>query len=293
MEAHLSSVTEMSVAGESKAPRLTKTLGWYVTFLLLAIGACLIVSAYTGLDIVAGTARFAWNILAVAANSILKLTGGFLALVAKGVGWRRLSRVSVSLTSVGLSYSGGLLLSEPHLAKARGWTGALKRAVAEARGRWLRLPLVGKCAVVATLIASQLYLHSVLIVFPIAFLVPVVRRIWVQTADLAFGKWYWKTLGHAHRAVVGGLRRMPVVREIIGGTRLVRLRYLCAWRLWKYDPRYRRIDGRTRRVSFIEPFRLWGRRELDRYVDRPLLGGRSSSENNGATSAAPAITGLS
>src|SRR5471030_3260757 len=96
-----------------------------------------------------------------------------------------------------------------------------------------------KLLIVVALIASQLYVHSLLIVFPIAFLVPVVRRMWVRVADLMFGAWYWKTFGRMHRAVFVTLRHLPLVGTIIGATRLVRISYLCAWRLWKHDPRYR------------------------------------------------------
>ena len=57
--------------------------------------------------------------------------------------------------------------------------------------------------IVAALIASQLYLHSLLILFPIAFLVPIVQPLWVQSADLVFGGWYWRTFGQTHRSVCG------------------------------------------------------------------------------------------
>ena len=76
-----------------------------------------------------------------------------------------------------------------------------------------------------------------------------------------------------HRATVARLRHLPPFRQIVGATRLARIRYLCAWRLWKYDPRYRKPDGTEREVSFIEPLRLWWRGELDRYVGHPLLAG--------------------
>ena len=55
-----------------------------------------------------------------------------------------------------------------------------------------------------------------------------------------------------------------------GGIRLIRMRYLCAWRLWKYDPRYRDLTGELW-VSVLEPVRLWKERKLDRYVGRPLF----------------------
>jgi hypothetical protein len=53
----------------------------------------------------------------------------------------------------------------------------------------------------------------------------------------------------------------------------VRIRYLTAWRLWKYHPRYCGPEPGKRQVDLVEPLRLWRRGELDVYVDRPLLAG--------------------
>ena len=264
----------MSDATRREEARLGRGRGWYATFIVLAIALFVAIDYYTGLDAVAATARFLWNALAVVAIAALRAAAGLLALLAKGVGWRRLSRIATAVMGVGLSYSGGVLLSEHGVRRAKGWRGKLRLLVATLHKRWLALHLGWKLAIVATLIASQVYLHFLLIVFPIAFLVPVVRKLWVQVADVVFGRWYWKSFGRAHRAAVAFLRRQPGVRHAIGGARLVRIRYLCAWRLWRYDPRYHGAGSRKRKVSFIEPVRLWWRGELDAYVGRPLLGRR-------------------
>jgi hypothetical protein len=256
---------------------LKGTLGWYATFITIAVAAFLGIDYFTGADAIAGTARFAWNAVIVAGNALLRVSSGFLALVAKGVGWRRLSRLSTTVLNVGLGYSASVLLSDRNVQRARGWTGKLKKLVMLMRQRWIALPLVGKLAIVAALIASQLYLHSLLVLFPIAFLVPVVRRLWVRSADLVFGGWYWRTFGRAHRSVLRVLRTMLGVREMIGATRLLRLRYLYAWRLWKHHPRYRCPVTNRRIVSLLEPVRLWHRGELDGYVGRPLLGGGATA----------------
>ena len=263
--------------------RLEAGFGWYATFLALAFVLFVVIDHFTGLDVVAATARFLWNALAAIANAIIRAVGSLLLLLAKGVGWRRLSRLAGVIMGVGLGYSGGVFLSERGLRRARGWTGKLRLLFATLRRRWLGLHLGWKLAIVATLIASQVYLHFLLILFPIAFLVPVVRRLWVQAADMLFGRWYWKTFGPTHRAAVASLRRQPGVRHVIGGTRLTRIRYLRAWRLWKYDPRYRCVETGKHEVSFSEPVRLWWRGELDGYVGRHLLGG-------GARSRAPKAT---
>ena len=262
-------------AARREEARLGRGLGWYVTFLVLAVALFVGIDYYTGLDAVAATARFLWNVLAVVLIAALRAAAGLLALLAKGVGWRRMSRIATALMGVGLSYSGGVFLSEHGVRRAKGWTGKLRLFLATLHRRWLALHLGWKLAIVATLIASQIYLHFLLIVFPIAFLVPVVRKLWVQVADVVFGRWYWKALGRAHRATIAFLRRQPGVRHLIGGARLVRIRYLCAWRLWRYDPRYRCAESGKRQVSFREPLRLWRRGELDAYIGRPLLGSRS------------------
>lgn len=259
-------------------PRLSGSLGWYIAFTAIAVTAFLGLGYFTGADAIAGTARFVWNVIVIAGAGLMRVAGGLLALVAKGIGWRRLSRLSTAILSVGLGYSASVLLSDSGVRRAKGWTGKLRRALMAVRQRWLSLPLIGKLAIVTALIASQLYLHSVLVLFPIAFLVPVVRRLWVQVADLLFGGWYWRTFGRLHRTVMRFLRRMLGVRELIGAARLLRLRYLYAWRLWKHHPRYRDPETNKRIVSLGEPMRLWRRGELDGYVGRPLLsgGGRST-----------------
>ena len=181
------------VAAEPSSPaRLSRTLGWYITFIAIAMTAFVGIDYLTGADAIAGTARFAWNAIVIAGTGLSRVAGGFLALVAKGIGWRRLSRLSTAILSVGLGYSGSVLLSDSGVKRAKGWTGKLRRVLMLMRQRWLGLPLIGKLAIVAALIASQLYLHSLLILFPIAFLVPIVRRLWVQSADLVFGGWYWR-----------------------------------------------------------------------------------------------------
>ncbi len=250
-------------------------IGWYVTFAVLAVGIFLAVGYFTGLDAIGAAVRFLWNALAFAVNSLIRLFAGLLALLARGVGWRRLTRLSRAVAGVGLGYAGSVILSEEKVKKAHGWRQKLRASVTLARNRWQRLHLAWKLAIVAVLIASQLYLHFLLIVFPIAFLVPVVRRLWVQAADLLFGSWYWKNFGRIHRIAIARLRGLPPFRQIAGAARVYRIRYLCAWRLWKHDPRYRRPDGTERQVSFIEPVRLWWRGELDRYIGRPLLAGNT------------------
>lgn len=250
--------------------------GWYITFAALAVATSAGLYVTTGQDAIAAATRFVWNALVLFINSTIRLLGNLVFVIAKGVGLRRMSRLATLLTHVGLGYAGSLILSDARLKQARGWQGKIKAAITVTRNKWQRLPLHWKLATVAVLIVSQLYLHSLLIVFPIAFLVPIVRRLWIQAADLLFGSWYWRTFGRVHHSVVAALRAVPGWRTLSGAARLWRIRYVCAWRVWKYDPRYR-ISGTDRRIiSVTEPVRLWWSGDLDRYVGRPLLAGRTA-----------------
>jgi hypothetical protein len=258
---------------------LKKDPGWYATFALLLIVAYITIYYFTGRDALGASARFLWNGLAIVANGLIRLIGSLLGVLARGFGWRRLSRWSAAIAGVGLGYAGSVVLSDHTVKNALGWRSKLHAAIIVAQGKWRNLPLSLKILVVAILIVSQLSLHSLLIIFPIAFLVPVVRKLWVRIGNLLVSKWYWKRYGDAHRAAVGVMRTLPIIRPLGEGVRLIRIRYLYAWRLFRYDPRYRDPVTNKRRVSLVEPVRLWWRGELDGYVGHPLLAGRRSASD--------------
>jgi hypothetical protein len=247
--------------------------GWYVAFVVIAVVASLGVYALTGQDALAAAVRVFWNAFVLLFNAALRVIGSLVGLLARGVGWRRLSRIANVIGGIGLGYAGSVLFSDEKVQRARSWRDRLRAMITLARNKWQALPLGWKLFVVAVLIASQIYVHTILIIFPIAFLVPVVRRLWVRVADLAFGSWYWRTFGSRHRLFISTMRRLPGVRSIIGWGRLTRIRYLTAWRLWRYHPRYQLIGSNRRMVSLSEPIKLWWRSELDEYVGRPLLAG--------------------
>jgi hypothetical protein len=258
-------------------PAQRRTIGWYVVFVVILVVAILAIYFLTGRDALGATARFAWNGLVFAFNAILRVVGSLAGVIARGLGFRQISRVSAIVAGIGLGYAGSALLGDRGVRRAQGWRAKLRAAILYLRDTWGVMPLWAKLATVFVLIASQVYLHSLLIVFPIAFLVPVVRRIWVQAADIALGGWYWRTFGRLHSRVASRISHLPLVRSVIGALRVARIRYLCAWRLWRYDPRYRKGLGK-RQLSLIEPIRLWRRGELDRYIGRPLLAGCAMAE---------------
>ena len=247
--------------------------GWYLSFGLIAVVAFIAIGAFTGEEALAAAARVLWNGFALIINALIRLFGGLLGLIARGVGWRRATRVANVIGGIGLGYAASVVFSEDKVQKARGWRGKLKATITSVKLKWQNLPLFGKLVIVAALIASQVYLHTMLIIFPIAFLVPLVRKLWVRAADLLFGAWYWKLFGSRHRKLVSWLRTLPGIRSVIGWARLTRIRYLTAWRLWKHHPCYFNRETGRRQVSFVEPLRLWQRGELDGYIGRPLLAG--------------------
>ncbi|MFM1814118.1 MAG: hypothetical protein RLZ98_813 [Pseudomonadota bacterium] len=246
--------------------------GWYLVFTMLAVAAFAGIYLLSGKDAVGAAGLLVWNAFVFTFNLLARLVTSFAAILARGVGLRRVSRVLTMVGGIGLGYAGSVVLSDQKLARAQDWRDKLRLIGQRIGAGWRRLPLAGKVLLVAVMIAVQLYLHWILIVFPIGFLVPVVRRAWVQVADTAFGAWYWRMFGPWHRRLSIAARSLPVVRHLLGCTRLTRLRYLTAWRLWRHHPRYRRDDG-GRIVDLIEPLRLWRLGELDHYINRPLLSG--------------------
>jgi hypothetical protein len=247
--------------------------GWWITLIVLIVGIFAVVYLITGMDALGAAVRVVWNAIVFAFNTVVRFLGEFSGVIARALGMRRLGRLAAALASVGLVYAGGVIMNDEAIAKAHGWRDKLKAGITVARNWWHDLHVGWKLGVVAVLIASQVYLHFLLILFPIAFLVPFVRQFWVQAVDIVFGGWYRKTHAARYEAIKAKVKALPGCRQFVGWRRITRLRYLCAWRLWKYDPHYLRPGSHRHTISFIEPMRLWWRGELDRYVGHPLLAG--------------------
>jgi hypothetical protein len=78
----------------STAPgRRRRGFGWYATFVLLALIAFVTIYYFTGRDALGATARFLWNGVVLAGEALINLLSGLLGLLARGMGWRRLSRL--------------------------------------------------------------------------------------------------------------------------------------------------------------------------------------------------------
>ncbi len=246
---------------------------WLLWVVVIAVVVFVVVDHYTGYEVIGAAARVVWNGIAFAVNSLWRASGELFAVGARAVGMRRVARVASALAGVGLGYAGSVILSDDKIHRAHTWRDKLRLAITRIRNWWVGLHLVWKLVLVAALIASQIYLHFLLIVFPIAFLVPVVRRAWIVAGDTLFGTLYRKKMQRVNNAIRRVLWRTPGYAQVIGGLRLMRMRYLCAWRRWRYDSTYRDAKTGTRHLSIVEPMRLWWRGELDRYRDKPLLAG--------------------
>jgi hypothetical protein len=267
-------LTPKASPSESARPRERRTFGWYAAFASILIAAFVVIDGLTGLDAIGATARFLWAGAVVAFNAIVRVVGSLMGVIARGLGLRQLSRAAAVVAGVELGYAVSTVMGDAGVRRAHDWRDKLRAGLVRLRDLWNGLPLTAKLLVVFVLIASQVYLHSILIIFPIAFLVPVVRQVWVRSADFFLGGWYWRTFGRLHRRIARRLRDLWGVRHAVGAARVARIRYLCAWRRWRYDPKYRKAASSKRRLSLIEPLRLWRHGDLDVYVGRPLLSGR-------------------
>lgn len=264
------------------------SIGWKESLGLLVIicGVILAIDIYFETHYIGATARFLWNSLAFVMQSLARTIEASLALLFR----QRAKRILTGIfTTVGFVYVSHLILTDKQVRSAHTWREwirlTIRVALSHVRDQWLRLPLWGKLLVVGIAIYGQVHfipwMAAFIVLFPIAFLVPIVRSIkqWLVSffapiiVDSVFGQWYWRRYGVAHRATITKLKTIPGGREIRGLLALIRLQYLTAWRMWKYAPCYQLAKSERRRISLFEPLRLWWCGELNRYVQRPLLSG--------------------
>ena len=253
--------------------------------LLVICGAIVAVDIYFETHYIGATARFLWNMLAFAMQSIARTLEAGLAILLR----KRATRIFTGIfTAIGLVYVSHLILTDTQARKTHTWLEWVRHVVrvgaSHLRVAWLWLPLWGKFVVVGVMIYTQIHLMpwvaALLVLFPIAFMVPVLVAIrqaitsWI--VDSFFGQWYWRKFGRTHRATTTRLKQVPVARQVRGVLWLVRLQYLTAWRMWKHAPCYRMAKSERRRISLFEPLRLWWRGELSQYVGRPLLSGKNA-----------------
>ena len=245
--------------------------------LVLILAVLVALGFLLDIDTIGATGRFAWN--AVVAALLVSARG--LDTVLAYVLRRRIWRIATFFTSIGLGYSGNVVLTHAQLERARGWRGILRRYRGRVRAYWNALATPWKFGCVAAVVVLQIWLFPVLsdyvLLIPIGFMIPLVaqgtRRLYAWLADSVFAATYRRYLGSTHRAAARKPWALAPLHAARGGIRLMRMRYLAAWRLWKFDRRYRDPSGELW-VSPIEPIRLWRARKLDCYIGRPLFARR-------------------
>jgi hypothetical protein len=248
--------------------------------LVLIMAVLVVLSFLLDINAIGATGRFAWNAMVAALLASARGLDTILAYILR----RRIWRTAAFFTSVGLGYSGNVVLTRARLERAKGWRGTLRRYRGCVRSRWNALATPWKLVCIAVVIVLQIWLFPVLseyvLLIPIGFMIPLVargtRRMYAWLADSIFAASYRRYLGPTHRAAARKLWALAPLHAARGGIRLMRMRYLAAWRLWKYDPRYRDPSGELW-VSPFEPIRLWRARKLDCYIGRPLFGRRAMS----------------
>jgi hypothetical protein len=273
MRAPLSS--ELLRGKQDMEPRIAWRL--WVFSLLLILAVLIALGFLLDLNTIGATGRFAWNALVATLLASARGLDTILAYVLR----RRIWRLAGFFSTVGLGYAGNVVLTHAQLERAKGLRGRLRRHAGQALAHWNALATPWKFLCVAAAIAIQLTLFPIIseyiVLIPIGFMIPFVaqgsRRLSAWVADSIFAATYRRYFGATHRAAARKLRTVSMLHALRGGVRLLRMRYLAAWRLWKYDPRYRDPSGELW-VSVFEPIRLWRARKLDCYISRPLLGRR-------------------
>jgi len=264
-------------------------IAWRLWALSLALILIVLVALSFLLDIntVGATGRFAWNAVVAALLASARGLDTVLAYILR----RRIWRIAGFFTTVGLGYSGNVVLTQAQLERAKGWRGTLRRHATHMRQRWNALGTPWKFLCVAAVAAMQIVFFPVVseyvLLIPIGFMIPLVahgtRRLYAGLADSIFAATYRRYFGSTHRAAARRLRTLAPLHAARGGVRLMRMRYRAGWRLWKYDRCYRDPSGELW-VGVFEPVRLWRARKLDLYIGHPLFARRRGPRSSLRTS---------
>lgn len=252
---------------------------WFGMLLVIA-GVIVAIDIYFGAHFVGATTRFLWN-------GVAFLTLWFARVIEAGailLTRRRAIRLTTFVTAIGVGYASSVILTDAQVRKAYTLREKVRLVLTKIRGRWLALPTWGKFVFVGLLIIAQIIclprIAEWIVLFPIAFMVPVLKAfgqwlaLWI--ADSFIGRMYWMYFGTLHRKITRGAKMIPIAKQVREMILLKRLQYLTAWRMWMHEACYQTARGR-RRISLFEPVRLWWRGELNTYVGRPLLSGKSGT----------------
>jgi len=76
------------------------SVGWFLTFIGLIVTVFVAARYFTGYEAIGAAARMLWNAMALVANGAMRLFGSLVLLLARGVSWRRFSRLAALLTGL-------------------------------------------------------------------------------------------------------------------------------------------------------------------------------------------------
>lgn len=227
---------------------------WIIILTILLV-VMILIDLATGHGTFAAALRVAWGALAASAAALLGFVKGAVPLILR----RRFVKLGGALGAIGLGYGASIVLNTTSVRKTHSLRTRFQKWRKLKKAQWQALSTPAKLSVVAVLIGAQILLipaiAKYIVFFPIGFLIPLFRRAGMMVTDSALAKVYWRLFEKPHRATVRYLRALPYTSHVLGSIRIARLQYLTAWRLWKYDPQYRKEDGELRR-SLLEPFRL-------------------------------------
>lgn len=259
--------------------------GTYIRWILAAailIAVVVLLEMLTGTGFLSGALRVAWNAIIYSGIFVVR----FLESSAVQLVWRRILKIGAALGAIQTGYAMHVVFNRASLSRLKDSGAWWRRRTARMAAWWQRLSSLEKFLIAAELIALQvIFLPKAaewIVLFPIGFMIPAFRRVGVMVADSTLVRVYMRIFGRPHRALMRLLGNIPAVRMLIGVVRLARFRYLTAWRLWKYDPKYRTEHGELW-ISFVEPFRLWRSGYLaEHYRKCRLLAGSSCSPSTKA-----------
>src|SRR5438105_14712717 len=99
--------------------------------LVVILAGLVALSCLLDINTIGATGRFAWNAVVAALLASARGLDTILAYVLR----RRIWRIAGFFTTVGLGYSGSVILTHAQLERARGWRGTLRRHTSRMRQR--------------------------------------------------------------------------------------------------------------------------------------------------------------
>src|SRR6266849_4725110 len=104
---------------------------WAFSLALICV-ALVALSFLTDINTIGATGRFAWNAAIAALLASARGLDTVLAYVLR----RRIWRIASFFTTIGLGYSGNVILTQAQLKRAKGWRGTFRKYTTRMRNSW-------------------------------------------------------------------------------------------------------------------------------------------------------------